>query len=574
MANFKYDNLGQIPMLPDPSMSGTGDYDLASIIEQLKKNEKTRGQINKLFPSVNAPASEIQMPILTSTTIDPNTLPDAPINPGVGMAGPIDIGRPEDTVSHTMSPSAGQADDMFGQATKRFKVGRAGKLLGAGAALAGAAYKASRSAPNQNPSYVLQNPGSDMVNALINPPKGPVIPYAPGQDPWSSEMLQAVVPPQPQEAKPISPSDTSVTKKYSSESSRPVVSSRPQEDFSDSGIVQELNNDRMDRAMQNRDDQAMYAGLGKAGSQLAESIAGLGAGAPVKLDKSMFDQQLERSGLPVTDLKTKQADILEQSKIADLQNARNPESKMSKLYRDLAREVVPNLAISDSMSANDFEKLGLNLSSMYNMKMQNETNRELAHERKQLRSEEKEEKDKFKSDKELNNFIERAQRDVSKSKEYTRLNEFNNRYNQVLSNLKDPSAVKDIGSLYGLVKGFDPDSVVRESELRLAGQTSSLWGDIQRQMTRLGGAKSVRAVPSGLIPLIEQYMRGARGDIEKGYVNFINSKKHQLEKRGAAWDDHGPGIDPNFAYTNKIRQKMALDEEIMKLKEKAQTGKK
>lgn len=70
--------------------------------------------------------------------------------------------------------------------------------------------------------------------------------------------------------------------------------------------------------------------------------------------------------------------------------------------------------------------------------------------------------------------------------------------------VKAPTGAGDIASLYSYITALDPDSVVREGEIKLSREAVSLWGNIGTGLSRLG--PNPRVIPPTLLQDMQKYI--------------------------------------------------------------------
>lgn len=100
-------------------------------------------------------------------------------------------------------------------------------------------------------------------------------------------------------------------------------------------------------------------------------------------------------------------------------------------------------------------------------------------------------------------------------------------YGRVMKTIEDSLAgrgngIKDIAVMYDFIKGLDPTSVVRESEVSLMNQANSIWGRIT---TSLGNMKEGRVLNDSILKQVADQMQTffdiAKSEVAKKQADYI-----------------------------------------------------
>lgn len=222
------------------------------------------------------------------------------------------------------------------------------------------------------------------------------------------------------------------------------------EDLSDKAIEQAQKDDALTR---------LIARLGASASQLGASFASLGAGAPVKVDTSGFDNAAKFA--------TKASNLTERRKMKDYefdrkgklieykrkQDSYDANSNLSKSLQKKAQEITGRSY--EGIAAADIE----DILKIENLKLQKEAI--MAQKAEKLKAAGKE--DEFKYAAKINGL--KSVKDAS-----VKISTVNSIKNMV----ENPSAFADLSILFGYMRSLDPDSVVREGEQLMFKKTGSI----------------------------------------------------------------------------------------------------
>lgn len=122
-----------------------------------------------------------------------------------------------------------------------------------------------------------------------------------------------------------------------------------------------------------------------------------------------------------------------------------------------------------------------------------------------------------------------------------------NFYNVVKAAKDDPnSGGKAIGAVYGFMKAIDDGSVVRPSELELAGETASTISSLKNKVVRLteDGKPVPKEVIGQLMPAMEEYYKAALkrqqayDDSTRKFIGAYNIPEEQVINNANFRDDY------------------------------------
>lgn len=263
-----------------------------------------------------------------------------------------------------------------------------------------------------------------------------------------------------------------------------------------------------DRANQMR----MMAGIGEGAELLGASIAGV-----KPADASFYRQMAEQA-----DLLPKQFKETEDFKKEARRN--DPNSEESETARELLKQ--QGITVPKTVSAAFIEKQYPQFSSLIRA-------RERAEDIKIKEKDRKEDRElelKRKEDRQDDEFIYSGMKQLTSDKTYNTRQKVVRGKNLVKEAIKNPSAFGDVASLYTAITALDPDSVVREGEIKLSREGMSLGESIQRQLSRIGA--NPRLVNDRLLKDIEKYVDLIDKQTEETYNLKRDALFQQAENRG------------------------------------------
>ena len=225
-----------------------------------------------------------------------------------------------------------------------------------------------------------------------------------------------------------------------------------------------LEDEEFNKASQQADYNRAQARLMSAVGGLSTSIANLGnIGTPIENKfKEGTDDLLKSAGEPLTRLKEKRAMYEELIKNRELAEDRNPQSKKSIAYRELAKGL--GMQVSGNETAADLAKL-INVATQ---KYQSDEARASRLEAAKLKKEEKDDAAK-------NDYLRFA---TSQSKALVDTYAKIQQSSDAIDGITGKNPAEDVTALYNFISTLDPNSVVREGEIELAKNISALTSKI------------------------------------------------------------------------------------------------
>ena len=299
--------------------------------------------------------------------------------------------------------------------------------------------------------------------------------------------------------------------------------------------------------------------LARAGNKIGSSIAG------VKADDKYGQDFADLSNKKVTDLQDRrksERDMENQNfqrrnqaisehkslfELGDKEKENDPNSDVSKAFRDYMRSYakmanVP-VNIDDRMSMSDLQKTTGMLGNIVSAKMAQDARKD----NMMLMKSNKEELNKDKNERKNLDFAAQQHDRIIKSDAY-KMTVAEEQYLSAKSALENPSGVKDIDVLYRTVRGFDPNSAVREGEIGLAQQGVSLKAKLSNMMSRLGDKP--RVIPPEFIKGVLELAAMNKQLGEKQYKRHLSGVIKNAKARGMA-DVDMDMIDPLFGQTTE-----------------------
>ena len=284
-----------------------------------------------------------------------------------------------------------------------------------------------------------------------------------------------------------------------------------------------------DARERDRQNQMLF-GLLKA-SQMAGSALASG-----KANTEYADTMLADKNKYATQLKT-DMDMTEQARTMKEKEAlRDPNSDISRQARAMLGTVYPDLlAKNPNITAEQLEKMGMNLGTLASTRENIAARKEAAALQREMLRERKEEKAELRKNELAAKHIDTYNKMLYKDYQNLQQAETNaNRAKDIIA--KNIAGVTpgagDIAILYNFIKGLDKNSAVREGEIGLSKQARSVLGRLDSEVKRLSGGDLLDdATRSAFAELID-----ASAKAEK--INFIK------QKRNAIYSGIEKGIDP------------------------------
>lgn len=320
------------------------------------------------------------------------------------------------------------------------------------------------------------------------------------------------------------------------------------------------SNDDLANAQRDNQDYIRNILLARAGNKINTSLA------EVAPDEKYGQDFIDLSNKKVTDLKDKaKADqesedqnfkrrnqAISESRalfeLGDKEKENDPNSDVSKAFRIYMRSYAKmanvNVNIDDRMSMADLQKTTGMLGNIVSAKMAQDARKDnLA-----LMKGQKDEANKDKIERKNLDFAAQQHDRIIKSDAYKKMTVAEEQYLSAKSALENPSGVKDIDVLYRTVRGFDPNSAVREGEIGLAQQGVSLKAKLSNMMSRLGDKP--RVIPPEFIKGVLELAAMNKQLGEKQYKRHLSGVIKNAKARGMN-DVDMDMIDPLYGQTTE-----------------------
>jgi hypothetical protein len=243
-----------------------------------------------------------------------------------------------------------------------------------------------------------------------------------------------------------------------------------------------LEDDEFKKASQQADYNQAQARLMSAVGGLSTSLANLGnIGTPIDNKfKEGTDDLLKHAGDPLTRLKEKRAMYEELIKNRELEEDRNPSSKKSIAYRELAKGL--GMQVRGDETAADLAKL-INVATQKYQSDQAKEDRSLRY------AELKADKDERKKMR-MEDFTKGIRKEITTSKSYESALAGKRITSTLQDFSKNPTGYSDYGTLMGALRSLQgDDSVIREAEIRLGMGAGSLMDKIQNEWSKAVSGK-------------------------------------------------------------------------------------
>ena len=278
--------------------------------------------------------------------------------------------------------------------------------------------------------------------------------------------------------------------------------------------------------------------LGQAGERIGSAIAMVKPG-----DQAIYEQLAKQAGGITEQFKEEEA-------VAREAKRNDPNSEESKSARALLKE--QGIPVPETVTAAFIEK---QYPQFANILAQRRAAEERAEARK-VRAEERAHELERETKKTANEFVFSGLKTLTGDKVYMTRNKVLRGKALVDEALKNPSGFGDVTSLYSAITALDPDSVVREGEIKLSREGMSLGESIQREVTRIGS--NPRLINDRLLKDIKKYVDLIDKQTEETYNLKRDALFQQAENRGIAKDVYR-AMDP-FSL-KKERTPQATEEE-------------
>lgn len=334
------------------------------------------------------------------------------------------------------------------------------------------------------------------------------------------------------------------------------------------------SDDEMDAALKAKNDNQMLFAMNKAFNQIGSGI-GL-----TKADPTHGDFLKDMVDTPVKDLQTKRASAKElegrdrdrQKFIMDKADFKNRQemsgvqlekakmelnddkarsdanSDASKLTRQSTRDALLRMGrkdlaagIKDNMSAEQLTKLfgSMSLANMLSAYEGQQNRLHMAKMATEAKADAKVAKDEGKKE----DFITQRYDKIAASKPFQAMSKITQARRVIDDALNNPSGIKDIGALYSVIKLYDPDSVVREGEIKLTEGAKSVWGRAATAVSKAGA--NPRVLDRNVLLQMKHAADTIYGEAMQDYSATIDPVIKQAKQRGIS-DDRLNQIDPLY----------------------------
>jgi len=520
-----------------------------------KKAGSTASSVERKLPSraVSDEEAEVLEDILTPSMkrdiVDPNApLPRDPNLPVESMSRPL-VRTGQDVIETTardvtplaLPPGASPSAVPWYKDPKKLSIlGLTGAGL-AGTALMMNGEESPPIAPPQPASQPVESPVIKKIQAKLATPKKTSLPV---------EHVKS------QEIKPASGDEI-----LSAKTGESVV--EPSVPELDIGEQQTNALEALKEAQRSRDQDVAFNELGKISERTAAAIGGF---KPIYGD--VYQGRIDRAGQHVEDVKEKMR--LEEN------DPKSPTSKAFKAYI----EKFSGMKIKGDLDAQTGKTLLPVAYKQFEDKITKEARVEQAKLDKQFKEEEAEktrQHQKFINQQNINASKENARTaaEAKKTEKEQRREEtqdkwISQRYDKIIASkpyqsyskisnakslvdeaVKNPSGFGDLASLYSAVTALDPDSVVREGEIKLSREAASLWGNISTGLSKLGS--NPRIIPDDLLKDMNKYISNIHRLSKEQYHRSIGPVVEQAKSRGIP-DERFIEIDPMYGQDKPAKE--------------------
>jgi hypothetical protein len=137
--------------------------------------------------------------------------------------------------------------------------------------------------------------------------------------------------------------------------------------------------------------------------------------------------------------------------------------------------------------------------------------------------------------------ISSLRKEITALPEVKRFTEAKPVFQSMIESHSKDTAAADLDFVYGVAKIFDPDSVVREGEMKLVGQAQSIPEDIQGWIKRVAFGEG-RLTPEARARILE-VARIRMGQLQKAYQDRTGVYPDIAARAGIKREDIMPGVD-------------------------------
>lgn len=217
-----------------------------------------------------------------------------------------------------------------------------------------------------------------------------------------------------------------------------------------------------------------------------------------------------------TDIATRQAD---------------PSSEVSTFARDFLKKTFEsndmNIPIPDSMSFADIQKQFPSISNLIATMEARKGRAEIRQQGEEIKRSRQDEQDYADALK----FQQGTTQKILASKPYQALKKQDIAVQDMENALRDPSALRDINIMYRYISALDPESVVREGELKLLGPEAQTLGQQIRTMKTFFDPKNRRRFTQEQVQKALEITKQIRALQEKAYAKLTSVYANQMESQ-------------------------------------------
>jgi hypothetical protein len=266
-------------------------------------------------------------------------------------------------------------------------------------------------------------------------------------------------------------------------------------------------------------------GVARAMSKLLQSVT-LG-GKNINADLSQYDDLIKRASQPVRNIKDQREQEEVLTKLQTDKAKADPNSPVSKMARDSLSEIA-GIAVPEGTSLKQLEVIYPYITQAMNTKAAREdrafARQQLAYEKEQRRQEKQDDKNYT--------FVQNLRKEMGQgegAKVYGAARKSASALAAVKSAISSPSGYKDLMNTYNLGKIADPDSAVREGELKLFGSVGSIPQRMRANFAKfVNGELNDKEQRKAMLKVIEEIHKRNLND----YKNYMKPIYKQADAMG------------------------------------------
>lgn len=292
--------------------------------------------------------------------------------------------------------------------------------------------------------------------------------------------------------------------------------------------------DLIGSANKSQNDIDLMNALGRALEKISSSMAG------TKADYSTYDA-LQKSPRLEQGAKTAAGIIKQREEEDRMQDLRSPASDLSKQAREMYKAITGK-ELPPNITAEQLQKSGLPLGTLATMKSSQDSKREL----KEMERLQKEQAKDAKIEQRQQNQLQTISKELSKdygtyASAVTNAEQVKDMLSMIKAGKITPGSA-DVGLLYKFIKAYDPESVVREGEIKLAQNALSTFDKIRTSAKNIiSGDMLTPEFRDSILQLAE----GAQRLEQKKFARVKKSRQKLAEKFGVDSDDYNATIYPD-----------------------------